>query len=87
MGSKDGLDGFRAWDRLVSKRAPSGLSAEDLSALSAAGVGLVMVERAELGQSRGSALEAALLAAGATRIGEDSERTLFRLVEAEAPAR
>ena len=87
VGSSDGLDGIRAWDRLASKHAPSGLSAEDLSALSKAGVGLVMVERAELGQSRGSALEAALLAVGATRIAQDSERTLFRLVEAEAPAR
>lgn len=85
--ASDGLDAWRAWDRLVAKRQPTAVQAEDLAALRARGVGQIMVERAELGSGRASALERALTEAGAERIAEDSERTLFRLVEAQPQAR
>lgn len=83
----DGLDTWRSWDRLVGERQPGSVEPAELDALRARGVGYLMVERGELGASRASALEAALLRAGAIRVAEDSERVLFRLVESGAPPR
>jgi hypothetical protein len=76
----DWLYPLRTWDPVEELGDPVPISPADLSRIRAAGVGLIMVNRRELGD--GAALVASLEAAGARRIAEDGERWLLSVGEA-----
>lgn len=68
------LDSFRAWDPLAGRDPLP----PEVDAAAAAGVTQVMVHRDEL-RARAEAFEAALAAAGARRVHEDGQRSLWAL--------
>jgi hypothetical protein len=76
------LDPFRRFDRLesgASWEADARLLAGDLAALRAAGVGLIMVQRDELGARRARVLDASLTELNAALVASDDARSLYRL--------
>jgi hypothetical protein len=68
------LDSFRSWDPTrQGERLPP-----DVAAARAAGVAQALVHRDLYGKADARALEAALVAAGATAVADDGERALYR---------
>lgn len=70
---------LEAWDRIVSKAAPAALAPGAVAALADAGIGAVVLHRAELGDARLAALRDQLVAQGATLITDDGDRWLLHL--------